>query len=189
MSALKYVTQISAHGWKCRFHWAFSTVCELYLLSISPSLFSSLPTSQSLSPHLMLPPNEKWRQCNLLYCPAGLPSPQQQQIKSEQRWANRQKFTPLSPSISTAVDNNPDLPFPLVFAPKAPTPPVHFKKTGFHCDCCWQPNPQIHLCWFQCHWALQCHRPGLGPRNYNVFQSGGGIIKILKLRKSTNKTM
>lgn len=53
----------------------------------------------------------------------------QQQIKSEQRWTNRQKFTPLSLSISTAVDNNPDLPFPLVFSPKAPVPRAHSKQT------------------------------------------------------------
>lgn len=85
--------------------------------------------------------------------PGGLPSRQQQQIKSEQRWTNRQKFTPLSLSISTAVDNNPDLPFPLAFTPKAPAPPAHFKKTRFHCDCYWQLNLQIHLC-IQCQFFL-----------------------------------
>lgn len=122
---------------------------ELFLRSQFFSLALSLSHSLSLfhfhlvslSPHLMLPSNEKWGQCNLFYCPAGLPSPQQQQIKSEQHWANRQKFTPLSLSISATVDDNPDLPFPLVS--KAPVPPVHFNTIGFHCDFYWQLNLQM----------------------------------------------
>lgn len=85
---------------------------------------SSLRPSASASfPHLSITilrsfPNKKWRQCNLLHCPVGLPFARQQQIKSEQHRANRQKFTLLSLSISAAVDNNPDLPFPSFSLPK-----------------------------------------------------------------------
>lgn len=85
---------------------------------------SSLRPSASASfPHLSITilrsfPNKKWRQCNLLHCPVGLPFAWQQQIKSEQHRANRQKFTLLSLSISAAVDNNPDLPFPSFSLPK-----------------------------------------------------------------------
>lgn len=109
-----------ALGWICSFYWPFNCLGEYILCSKFPLSLSHLCLSLAL-PISCCPPNEKWRQRNLLYRPASLPSPQQQQIKSEQRWTNRQKFTPLSLSISVSVDNNPDLCFPSCFHSQSPS--------------------------------------------------------------------
>lgn len=73
--------------------------------------------------------------------------------------------------------------FPLVFTPKAPVPPAHFKKTRFHCDCCWQPNLHIHLCCSLYYKALRCQQLWLGLRNYNICCDGEGFSQILVVRK------
>ena len=110
--------------------------------------------------------------------PQGLPFPQQQQIKSEQQRTYRQKFTPLSLSISVADDNNPDLCFPSCFHSQSP------------CASCPLQENKVSL------WLLLTVKPAhlaamvsvsqssaLGSRKYNVFNSGEGSLDILRIRK------
>lgn len=72
--------------------------------------------------------------------------------------------------------------FPHVFTPKAPVPPAHYKKRMFDCDCCWQPNPHIHLHGFQHHRALWFQRLWLGQEKRHIIHSVEGMLWEKKIK-------